>query len=64
LLADNVKYSERNYYFNANQELVAIDFIVKPLLYELPLNVTSIFEEKSKIYFFGGEVVLVEGKQL
>jgi hypothetical protein len=64
LLADNVKYSERNYYFNANQELVAIDFIVKPLLYELPLNVTPIFEEKSKIYFFGGEVVLVEGKQL
>lgn len=64
LLADNVKYSEKSYYFNANQELVAIDFIVRPLLYELPLNVTPILEEKSKIYFFGGEVVFVEGKQL
>lgn len=64
VVSESTKYTVKKFYFNQNQEVVAIEASVKPLFYELPVNATPVNEENSKIYFYEGEVVFLEGSLL
>jgi hypothetical protein len=64
VVSESAKYTVKKFYFNQNQEVVAIEASVKPLFYELPVNANPVKEENSKIYFYEGEVVFTEGSLL
>jgi len=64
VVSESTKYTVKKFYFNQNQEVVAIEASVKPIFYELPVNATPVKEENSKIYFYEAEAILTEGSLL